>query len=117
MAVACQNCQNQQLSILIFLLLGLLLIVPLVARPIDFPKKSMTHLSSKSTNRTKQTITKMYLHHHPPTNTISDVAAAAAVTTTMTIITRPTHGSISDHQKFKAAAHEVPSGPNPESNK
>ncbi|KAG5249752.1 CLAVATA3/ESR (CLE)-related protein [Salix suchowensis] len=80
------------------LFLGLLLIVPLLARPVDLSKNSQLPQSK----------------YKPPSGTTA--AAAAAMTSSGTTTTvSATPGSASNHQ-FKAAFHEVPSGPNPESN-
>lgn len=86
-------------AMLLFLGLFLFLAVPLLARPLDFHKKFMastTELHPQQTN-------------HTSSSSSSDAAAAAAVAVSTTT-------SVSGKQ-FKAAAHEVPSGPNPESNK
>ena len=87
-------------AMLLFLGLFLFLAVPLLARPLDFHKKFMastTELHPQQTN------------HTTSSSSPSDAAAvaAAAVSTTTSV----------SGQQFKAAAHEVPSGPNPESNK
>ncbi|EEF44247.1 CLAVATA3/ESR (CLE)-related protein TDIF [Ricinus communis] len=78
---------------LLFLGLFLFLVVPLLARPLDFPKRFMASTAELHPQQTK--------HTHP--------SSAAAVSTA-------TISGSSSGQQFKAAAHEVPSGPNPESN-
>ncbi|KAH8522555.1 hypothetical protein H0E87_003266 [Populus deltoides] len=97
------------------LFLDLLLIVPLLARPIDLSKK-LTAASSPT--GTKHSTTEMHPHeskYAPPSSTAA--AAAAADMTSSTTTTVPTTPAASaSNQQFKAAAHEVPSGPNPESN-
>ncbi|KAJ9129032.1 hypothetical protein P3X46_027405 [Hevea brasiliensis] len=75
------------------LFLGLLLVVSLLARPIDPKKLTQSPTTELHPQQTK----------HIPPYASSSVAATIS-------------GSDSG-QQFKAAAHEVPSGPNPESNK
>ncbi|KDP39382.1 hypothetical protein JCGZ_01139 [Jatropha curcas] len=76
----------------LFLFLGFLfLVVPLLGRPIsDFPKKSMASASPNSTEL------------HTPDASTTRISGSG--------------GASSSGEEFKAAAHEVPSGPNPESN-
>ncbi|KAA8548429.1 hypothetical protein F0562_000113 [Nyssa sinensis] len=96
MATTCKSiCESSVKSQSLLLFLGLLLIVPLFARPLDFSGISMA-----STTTTK-------LHGR------QILSSAAASTTTTTTIPSTT----TTDRKFKAAAHEVPSGPNPESNR
>ncbi|KAL3599479.1 hypothetical protein D5086_007397 [Populus alba] len=93
------------------LFLGLLLIVPLLARPIDLSKK---FTASSPSTRAKQFTTEIHPQeskYTPPSRTTADAAAVTSSTTTVSA----TPGSAS-RQQFKAAFHEVPSGPNPESN-
>ncbi|KAL3724599.1 hypothetical protein ACJRO7_029724 [Eucalyptus globulus] len=94
-------------ALLVFL--GLLLILPILACPADLPEisspSSPTHrplLSSASSLET------MELHRK---------LAGAAVTTASTTTATATTTSHTRSREFEAAAHEVPSGPNPESNK
>ncbi|KAJ6307588.1 hypothetical protein OIU76_017394 [Salix suchowensis] len=110
----CENTAKFQARVLF---LSLLLIVPLLARPIDLSRKSTA--SSLSTG-TKHSATEMHPHESknaPPSSTTTTAAAAADITstTTTTTTTKVPAASASD-QLFRAAAHEVPSGPNPESN-
>ncbi|KAG6787900.1 hypothetical protein POTOM_003946 [Populus tomentosa] len=90
------------------LFLDLLLIVPLLARPIDLSKK-LTAASSPT--GTKHSTTEMHPHeskYAPPSSTTA--AAAAADMTSSTTTTVPTTPAASaSNQQFKAAAHEVPS--------
>ncbi|KAM7461991.1 hypothetical protein LguiA_030112 [Lonicera macranthoides] len=73
----------------LFLFLGFLLIVPLFARPLDLTV--ISEASSESTRR---------------------VLLDSSTTTAATTAARKTTS-----REVEAAAHEVPSGPNPESNK
>ncbi|XP_022761050.1 CLAVATA3/ESR (CLE)-related protein TDIF-like [Durio zibethinus] len=93
----------------LLLFLVLLLISPLFARPAYFSKvpiySSYRQLFSPSSPSSAQKAAKN-LH---PFSTSSTPA---------TTHTRTTRGSsAATDRQFKAAAHEVPSGPNPESNK
>ncbi|KAJ6341243.1 hypothetical protein OIU78_009420 [Salix suchowensis] len=106
----CENTAKFQARVLF---LSLLLIVPLLVRPIDLSRKSTA--SSLSTG-TKHSATEMHPHESknaPPSSTTTTAAAADMTSTTTT--TKVPAASASD-QLFRAAAHEVPSGPNPESN-
>ncbi|KAJ9182418.1 hypothetical protein P3X46_006414 [Hevea brasiliensis] len=93
------------------LFLGLLLVAPLLGRPIDHSSKKFMASSSATTTELHPQQTK---HTLPPPSS-SAAAATAATTSTTTTTTTTISGSASGEQ-FKAAAHEVPSGPNPESN-
>ncbi|WCJ33223.1 hypothetical protein M5689_014598 [Euphorbia peplus] len=73
--------------------LGLLFILPLLARSVSFPDKSMAKHNSPQ------------LKHAPTFSSSSSSSSSGAVS-----------GVESAGKQFKAAAHEVPSGPNPESN-
>ncbi|KAH8512822.1 hypothetical protein H0E87_006207 [Populus deltoides] len=105
----CENTTKLQAMVLF---LGLVLIVPLLARPIDLSKK---FTASSPSTRAKHFTTEIHPQeskYTPPSRTTDD---AAAVTRSSTTTVSATPGSAS-RQQFKAAFHEVPSGPNPESN-
>ncbi|KAF9688915.1 hypothetical protein SADUNF_Sadunf01G0037500 [Salix dunnii] len=110
----CENTAKFQARVFF---LSLLLIVPLLARPIDLSRKSTA--SSPSTGA-KHSATEMHPHESknaPPSSTATAAAAAADMTSTATTTKVPaTPAASASDQLFKAAAHEVPSGPNPESN-
>uniref|UniRef100_A0A6N2M568 Uncharacterized protein n=1 Tax=Salix viminalis TaxID=40686 RepID=A0A6N2M568_SALVM len=111
----CENTAKFQARVLF---LTLLLIVPLLARPIDLSRKS--NASSPSTG-TKHSATEMHPHESknaPPSSTTTTAAAAADMTSSTTTTTKvpATPAASASDQLFRAAAHEVPSGPNPESN-
>ncbi|KAJ6346925.1 hypothetical protein OIU76_003586 [Salix suchowensis] len=94
------------------LFLGLLLIVPLLARPVDLSKNLTASSQSTGTNHSTTQIHPQESKYKPPSGTTA--AAAGAMTSSGTTTTvSATPGSASNHQ-FKAAFHEVPSGPNPE---
>lgn len=78
---------------------------PLFARPIDYPVSS--YLSTRHLLFHNSPSTTQSLNPHPTnpkTSTSSSFPTAAAAATT------------APDRQFRAAAHEVPSGPNPESN-
>ena len=109
----CENTAKFQARVFF---LSLLLIVPLLARPIDLSRKSTA--SSPSTG-TKHSATEMHPHESknaPPSSTTTAAAADMTSTTTTTTKVPATPAASASDQLFKAAAHEVPSGPNPESN-
>ncbi|XVF38030.1 hypothetical protein REPUB_Repub20aG0062600 [Reevesia pubescens] len=87
-----------QYTLLLFLVL--LLISPLFARPIYFSSSYRQLFSSSSPSAQQSTATNL----HP-------------FSTSSTPATTHTHTTATTKGQFKAAAHEVPSGPNPESNK
>ncbi|KAF9686237.1 hypothetical protein SADUNF_Sadunf03G0137800 [Salix dunnii] len=106
----CENTTKLQAMVLF---LGLLFIVPLLARPIDLSKK---FTASSPFTRAKHSATEIHPQeskYKPPSRTTADAAAMTSSGTTTTVSATP--GSASN-QQFKAAFHEVPSGPNPESN-
>ncbi|KAI3518549.1 hypothetical protein L1887_07354 [Cichorium endivia] len=72
----------------LLLFLGLLLVVPLVVSPLE--------TGCLTSGR------RLLKHSQPPKTTMTTTIAATGATT---------------HAEFHAAAHEVPSGPNPESNR
>ncbi|KAL3609425.1 hypothetical protein D5086_000445 [Populus alba] len=99
------------------LFLDLLLIVPLLARPIDLSKKLTA--ASSPTGTKQYSTTEMHPHeskYAPPSSTTAAAAAAADMTSSTTTTVPTTPAASASNQQFKAAAHEVPSGPNPESN-
>ncbi|KAG6781477.1 hypothetical protein POTOM_014384 [Populus tomentosa] len=105
----CENTTKLQAMVLF---LGLLLIGPLLARPIDLSKK---FTASSPSTRAKQFTTEIHPQeskYTPPSRTTADAAAVTSSTTT----TVPAAPGSASRQQFKAAFHEVPSGPNPESN-
>ncbi|CAK9173796.1 unnamed protein product [Ilex paraguariensis] len=96
-------------TILVFLLL--LFFVPLFARPLDVSMASMASSISVQRVLLYSPITMQSTMNSNPgrpetTGTTTTTAAATAITTTS-----------NSNRQFWAAAHEVPSGPNPESNK
>ncbi|KAJ6703083.1 hypothetical protein OIU85_029091 [Salix viminalis] len=97
------------------LFLGLLLIVPLLARPVDLSKNFTASSQSTRTDHSTTQIHPQESKYKPPSGTTAAAAAAAMTSSGTTTTVSATPGSASNHQ-FKAAFHEVPSGPNPESN-
>ncbi|XAR62593.1 hypothetical protein NMG60_11017416 [Bertholletia excelsa] len=100
----CEGSSTKAPTLILLMLLGLLLIVPLSARPLNPPSKMGRsspfvpfHPGPSSTN-------------HKSTEERNPLSPTTATTTTTTT----TKGRI---PQFEAAAHNVPSGPNPESNR
>ncbi|XWS09128.1 hypothetical protein CRYUN_Cryun40dG0059500 [Craigia yunnanensis] len=101
----CETSTNSQFALLLFLVL--LLISPIFARPAYFSKvpiyssyRQLFSLSSPS----------------PQHSTANLLPFSTSTTATIPSSTTSRSSAATDRQ-FKAAAHEVPSGPNPESNK
>lgn len=89
-------------SALMLVFLGVLMVAPLFGRPIDHSK-----LMTASPATTTELHPLQTQHTLPlPSSSAASTAAAAATTTS----------EFASDEQFKAAAHEVPSGPNPESN-
>lgn len=92
----------------LLLFLGLLLILPILACPADSPEiPSPSSWSHRQLLSSASSLETMELHRE---------LAETSVTTASTKPTA-TPASHTPSREFEAAAHEVPSGPNPESNK
>ncbi|GMP55662.1 hypothetical protein CsSME_00020418 [Camellia sinensis var. sinensis] len=94
----------------LLLVVGLLLIVPLFARPLDL---SRTHMASSSSS--SSSVIRVLLES--PTTTHDSTTKSRALQSKISFSTTTASTTTTKSRQFGVAAHEVPSGPNPESNR
>ncbi|XWS22383.1 hypothetical protein CRYUN_Cryun29cG0029200 [Craigia yunnanensis] len=104
--ICSETSTRSQYTYALWLFLVLLLISPLFARPAYFSSSYSQLFSSSSPSSAQQSATNLH-----PFSTSSTPATTSARTS------RSSATATTRDREFRAAAHAVPSGPNPESNK